>query len=76
MYLRRGVILSSEILRRTALIQGNVDLYFYTSHLVSITLTEDFVRSRALELTRALYVCKKRCHIEFGNCSKNSVDSR
>ena len=34
--------LNSEIVRRTALIQGNTDLDFYTSHhLVSITLTED-----------------------------------
>ena len=35
--------LNSEIVRRTALIQGNIDLDFYTSHLVSITLTEDFL---------------------------------
>ena len=47
--------LNSEIVRRTALIQGNIDLDFYTSHLVSITLTEDFFRSSALELSKVCF---------------------
>ena len=35
--------LNSEIVRRTALIQGNIGSDFYILHLVSITLTEDFL---------------------------------
>ena len=35
--------LNSEIVRRTALIQGNIDLDLFNSHLVSITLTEDLL---------------------------------